>query len=144
MVNYVAFSGVAQLDNLYVEATTKMRAAKVVLECTGAARERLMEALRFEKQQKAGVKAPTFFNMKYKKPWFLRLVILWYELARCIYKSFYFYLFPYLILPLSYTLFDLSAPAPPMDATRPPPGWPPGYQWPPANYDPKRIAEFYR
>lgn len=49
MVNYVAFAGVAQLDNLYVEATNKMRAAKVVLEATGAQRERLMEALRFEK-----------------------------------------------------------------------------------------------
>lgn len=49
MVNYVAFAGVAQLDNLYVEATSKMKAAKVVLESTGAQRERLMEALRFEK-----------------------------------------------------------------------------------------------
>jgi len=36
MVNYVAFAGVAQLDNLYVEATSKMKAAKVVLESTGA------------------------------------------------------------------------------------------------------------
>ena len=51
MVNYVAFAGIAQLDNLYVEATNKMRAAKVILESTGSQKERLMEALKFEKQQ---------------------------------------------------------------------------------------------
>ena len=137
MVNYVAFAGVAQLDNLYVEATNKMRAAKVILEATGAQRERLMEALRFEKQQIREEKAHTFFNMSYERPMLLRIVIIWYEIARFVYKSFYFYLFPYLILPFSYTLFDASAPAPTVDASRPPPGWPPGFQWPPANYDPK-------
>lgn len=137
MVNYVAFAGVAQLDNLYVEATNKMRAAKVVLEATGAQRERLMEALRFDKQQKAEDKAHTFFNMSYEKPIFLRIVIIWYEIARFVYKSFYFYLFPYLILPLSYALFDATAPPPAQSLTVPPPGWPPGYAWPPTNYDPK-------
>jgi len=78
--------------------------------------------------------------MRYEKPIFLKLVIIWYEIARFVYKSFYFYLFPYLILPLSYTLFDLSKPAPAMDPTRPPPGWPPGYSWPPDNYDPAKFG----
>ena len=36
MVNYVAFAGVSQLDNLYVEATNKMQAAKVVLQASGS------------------------------------------------------------------------------------------------------------
>lgn len=112
MVNYVAFAGIAQLDNLYVEATNKMRAAKVILESTGSQKERLMEALKFEKQQIVDPGSRlTFFNMgKYERPMFLRLVIIWYEIARFVHKTFYFYLFPYLILPLSYTLYDRTAP----------------------------------
>ena len=138
MVNYVAFAGVAQLDKLYVEATNKMRAAKVVLAATGSQKERLNEAMKFEKQQKCEQKASTFFNMKYERGIFLRVVIIWYQIARFIHKSFYFYLFPYLILPLSYTLHD-GATAEPLnnDATTPPPGWPAGYIWPPRNYDPR-------
>lgn len=66
--------------------------------------------------------------------------MIWFEIAKFIYKTFYFYLFPYLILPLSYTLFDASRLLTPMDPTRPPPGWPPGYDWPPTNYDPKDFG----
>ena len=32
IMNYVAFGGISQLDNLYVEATGKMKAARILLE----------------------------------------------------------------------------------------------------------------
>ena len=32
IMNYVAFSGISELDNLYVEATGKMKAARILLE----------------------------------------------------------------------------------------------------------------
>ena len=119
-----------------------MRAAKVVLESTGSQKDRLMEALSYEKQQKTEQKAYTFFNMgDYKKPGFLRIVIVWFEISRFIHKALYFYLFPYLVLPLSYTLHDGTKTEPlNHDELRPPPGWPAGYKWPPVNYNPNDWA----
>lgn len=46
---------------MYVAATNKMKAAKVVLNCTGAEREKLEESIGFDKQQIAPVKCLTFF-----------------------------------------------------------------------------------
>ena len=61
MITYVAFAGVSKLDNAYVEATNKMKAAKVLLDCKGDARAKLVEAIGFDKQQIAPVKYLTFF-----------------------------------------------------------------------------------
>ena len=41
MMNYVAFTGVSKLDNLYTEATNKMKAVKVILEATGAEKDKI-------------------------------------------------------------------------------------------------------
>ena len=61
MITYVAFAGVSKLDNAYVNATNKMKAAKVVLNCTEQQRCKLEEAICFDKQQIAPIKCLTFF-----------------------------------------------------------------------------------
>ena len=51
-MNYVAFEGVSQLDNLYVQATGKMRAARILLDREGEDKEKIDKAIRFEKQSR--------------------------------------------------------------------------------------------
>jgi len=108
MMNYVAFTGVSKLDNLYVEATNKMKAVKVILECTGAEKAKINKALEFEKEIVRELPFPSFWSrIRYKKSCFVRFVIVWYEIMRVIYKGFYFYLFPYMVVPVSYYMYDI-------------------------------------
>ena len=58
-------------------------------------------------------------------------MIIVYELFTFIYKAIYFYLMPYMIVPLSYYVFDMTKADKPIGFSGAPPGWPPGYPWPP-------------
>lgn len=57
---------------------------------------------------KGEAKFQTLSKMTHSKPWFMSFVIVWYNFCRVLYKTIYFYLFPYLIVPLSYYLYNNS------------------------------------
>ena len=40
------------------------------------------------------------------RKWQLRIIIAVYHLVRFLYKGFYYYVFPYLIVPLSYIVWE--------------------------------------
>jgi len=109
-MNYVAFEGVSQLDNLYVAATGKMKAARILLDPSDKDKREIEEAIKFKKRTElekeellhtlCAIKEGTHENKCA-----MRFVIVWYNVTRVIYKTLYFYLFPYLIVPLSYSLW---------------------------------------
>lgn len=45
--------------------------------------------------------------MLYERSIVLRIVIVTYEIFRFTYKCLYFYLFPYLVVPISYYTYDV-------------------------------------
>lgn len=49
IMNYVAFEGISQLDNLYVEATGKMKAAKILLDLSDENKAKVERAISFGK-----------------------------------------------------------------------------------------------
>lgn len=107
LMNFVAFSGVSRLDNLYVEATNKLKAVKLLLKAKGEDKETIKKALAFQKEAILEVDPPRFWGtITYPKPTFVRIVIIWYELSRFVYKCLYFYLFPYMVVPVSYWMYD--------------------------------------
>ena len=76
MMNYVAFTGVSKLDNLYVAATNKMQAVKVILNSKGEDLTKINDALLFHKVATRLLPVPAFFDsILYDRPHFLRLVI---------------------------------------------------------------------
>jgi len=128
MMNYVAFLGVSHLDNLYVEATHKMKSAKLILGARGEELKMRNEAISWQKVVEAdggkvqhdndghghgGEDVPdplennTLWWCEYNMWIFMRVVIIWQALCKFIYKSLYFYLFPYCIVPVSYWLYDV-------------------------------------
>lgn len=108
MMNYVAFTGVSKLDNLYVTATNKMQAVQIILESKGENLRKINDALLFHKEATRLLPIPSFFKpILYERYVFLRAVIFVYELFRFLYKCLYFYLFPYLVIPISYYTYDI-------------------------------------
>ena len=61
MMNYVAFTGVSKLDNLYVSATNKMQAVKVILNSKGDDLNKINDALLFHKEATRLLPIPSFF-----------------------------------------------------------------------------------
>ena len=43
------------------------------------------------------------------KKWVMRMIIVIHEIERLIYKTLYFYLFPYIVVFLSYSLYTFDA-----------------------------------
>ena len=108
MMNYVAFTGLSKLDNLYVTATNRMQAVKVILHSKGNDLKKINDALLFHKEATRLLPIPAFFSqILYDRPHFLRLVIFIHQVFRFIYKCIYFYLFPYLVIPISYYSYDI-------------------------------------
>jgi len=107
-MNYVAFTGVSKLDNLYTLATNKMQAVKIILESKGNDLQKINDALLYHKEATRILPIPGFFKtILYERYIFMRVVIFIYELFRFIYKCIYFYLFPYLVIPISYYTYDI-------------------------------------
>lgn len=76
MMNYVAFTGVSKLDNLYVTATNKMQAVRVILNSKGEDLQKINDALLYHKEATRILPIPTFFSsILYGRPHFLRFVI---------------------------------------------------------------------
>ena len=109
MMNYIGFTGVSKLDNIYVRANKhKMETVRVILQSKGEDLKKIKDALIFHKEATRLLPYPSFFGkMLYERQYFLRVVIITYEVFRFIYKCLYFYLFPYLVVPISYYMYDI-------------------------------------
>ena len=107
-MNYVAFTGVSKLDNLYVQATNKMHAVRVILNSKGKDLHNLRQGLLYHKEATRLLPYPAFCgSMLYDRPHFMRMVIFVFQSFRFVYKCLYFYLFPYLVVPISYYMYDI-------------------------------------
>lgn len=93
-MNYVAFLGVSHLDELYVEATHKMKSAKLILDAKGDELRMRNEAISWTKVVEAnGAKADhsdihdeehidpadnnTIWHCEYNMWIFMRVIIVW-------------------------------------------------------------------
>ena len=106
-MNYVAFEGVSQLDNLYVAATGKMKAATILLNPSAQDKPAVEEAITFQKKHRSDGNTLCSVELPENKC-LLMFIMVWYAFIRFIYKTVYFYLFPYLIVPLSYIAYVMS------------------------------------
>ena len=105
MMNYVAFEGISAMDNLYCETIRNMKVTDAI-PIDGKEDPERDQIFSFVK----GRKDFTFANPINSEEWvhkaFMKFVHIWFVLIKLIYKGIYFYLFPYLIVPLSYYVFD--------------------------------------
>ena len=119
LMNYVAFAGVSELDNLYIQASDKIKLSAVLLNLEGEDLEWMNNMLtvkansRIKKNDQSkedGSELGEFKQNANKKSTKCAVCLIrcWYALARFFYKTIYFYLYPYLIVPLSYILYDVS------------------------------------
>lgn len=85
-----------------------MQAVKVILNSKGEDLKKMKDALRYNKETTRILPIPRFFSkMLYERYIFMRFVIVVFETFRFVYKCLYFYLFPYLVVPFSYYLYDI-------------------------------------
>ena len=93
------------MDNLYCETIRNMKVADAI-PIEGKDDPERDQIFSFIK----GRSDFTFSNPINCNHWlhrnFMRFVHIWFVLIKLLYKGLYFYLFPYLIVPLSYYVYD--------------------------------------
>lgn len=112
-MNYLAFSGVTQIDNIFCQAQRYMLVKDELVDSIQDGEGEIIEGyLTYTKER---IKAKdeqiqsTFMNpIPIQKKWQMRFFVIVHEFERIIYKALYFYLFPYLVVFLSYTLYTKS------------------------------------
>ena len=68
-------------------------------------KKKLGELLKYEKS--CSIESyPTFMEPKVLRSGLMRMIIVVYSIVRLLYKAVYFYLLPYLIIPLSYYTYS--------------------------------------
>ena len=107
MMNYVAFEGISAMDNLYVETIRNMEVTKAV-PIEGTENKELEEALSYQQARRDYPFSKPFYNDSVLYHYFMKFVHIWYMVIKVLYKGIYFYIFPYLIIPLSYYVFDFT------------------------------------
>ena len=105
MMNYVAFEGISAMDNLYCETIRNMKVAEAI-PVDGQEDKERDQIFSFIKGRSEftfakPINCDHWFHIK-----FMKFVHIWYVVIKYIYKGIYFYLFPYLIVPLSYYVYD--------------------------------------
>ena len=108
MMNYVAFEGISAMDNLYCETIRNMKVTEAI-PIDGIENPELEKALSFQPSRKDFTFSKPFpddENTFHKM--FMRFVHIWFVMVKLIYKGLYFYIFPYLIIPLSYYVYDYT------------------------------------
>ena len=130
IMNYVAFEGISALDNLYVESIRNM----VILEKHGAEEESMTESLlafikesdkdekeritwnkmsitetvpkenATEEEREAGATEDKEQELSSPNGW--RFLIVVYNIVRYMYKGVYFYMLPYMVVPISYYVYN--------------------------------------
>ena len=124
IMNYVAFEGISALDNLYVESIRNM---EILEQYDGATEEAKQELLSFMQESSKTKEEKVHWNKltitKVEKDddgvekevteelggLSYRLLIIVFHLVRYIYKGLYFYMLPYMIVPLSYIVYNPMA-----------------------------------
>ena len=101
-MNYVAFQGITQIDDLYLESEQKMKAKNEMEEHKNSVEKRL----KFKKKDNLEQGWDLFFD-NWQKPnegryIVMRIIMIVYLFFKFMYKSIYFYILPYMIIPLSF------------------------------------------
>ena len=94
-MNYVAFLGISEFDNLYTNSIRNMK-AKELLEKD----EDLNKLLEYDKNKQ---NLATKCNTKSDSPCLMFIIISTYKIFKYLYKGVYFYFLPFLIIPVSYS-----------------------------------------
>lgn len=102
LMNYAAFAGVSEIDNLYAEAQRNMKVQEAV-PVDGVDNPELEKCLTYKKQSKMTKEDKEKAN-DHDHQWLMIVVNMFYYLTKVIYKVIYFYLFPYLVVILSHSL----------------------------------------
>jgi hypothetical protein len=110
IINYLVFAGISEIDNIFTNAQRYMLVkTELVDNPQEGESEYVEEQLAFTKERvktEDSEKSTFMEPIPFKKRGALRLIIVIHEIERVIYKSLYFYLFPYLVVVLSYSLYD--------------------------------------
>ena len=94
-MNYVAFLGISEFDNLYTKSIRNMKAKELLKED-----EDLNKLLEYDKDKQ---NLATICNTKSDSPCLMILIVLTYKIFKYLYKGVYFYFLPFLIIPVSYS-----------------------------------------
>lgn len=85
-----------------------MRADTILLKAKGEDLKKVEAALTYEKDiDGLHSRHNTMWSCRYESWIFMRFVIVTHALTKFFYKAIYFYLFPYLIVPVSYLFYDV-------------------------------------
>ena len=105
----VSFTSLSKLDRIYTRKSKGMKKILGMLYKPNVEEEeKIKDALCYYKECVRSLPYPGFFSKGlYSRYWFIKVVIIVFELFRFIYKCIYFYLFPYLIIPISYGVYDI-------------------------------------
>lgn len=109
IMNYLAFAGVSEIDNIFVGAVRYMKAKDELVENVQDGEGDIIEGfLTYKKDRlKDESERSTWATPKpEEKKGEVRFIIVMFEIERVIYKALYFYLFPYIVVFLSYTLYQ--------------------------------------
>ena len=102
-MNYVAFIGITEIDNLYFNSVRNMK-GKIIVQ-NDEYKKKIVEYLKYEKKDSIDQSVGFFNAGEYDRPHSIRLIVFSYWVIKLIYKVIYFYLLPYMIIPLSYYQF---------------------------------------
>ena len=92
------------MDNLYTQSVLKMK-AKELLD-NEEKKKKVQELLNYTYWDKKDKNLKCLFiKPKVERNCMMRLIIISYWITKFIYKTIYFYLLPYFIIPLSYYSF---------------------------------------
>ena len=97
-MNYLVFTGISQLDNIFTQNVLKLNAKKLLDDDTIKANKDSLIIIK-------GKKDITYKDSINTKQYKMSIIIICYNISRILYKAIYFYLLPYLIIPLSYYLY---------------------------------------
>jgi len=94
-MNYVAFLGISEFDNLYTNSIRNMKAKELLKED-----ENLNKLLEYDKDEQYRA---TKSNTKSDSHCLMFIIVLTYKIFKYLYKGVYFYFLPFLIIPVSYS-----------------------------------------
>ena len=111
IMNYLAFAGVSEIDNIFTGALRYMVVKDELVDNVQEGEQDIIdEILTYKKEHqkiKDGETVSTFAApIPAEKPHLMRFIILVFEIERLLYKALYFYLFPYIVFFLSYALYS--------------------------------------
>ena len=109
IMNYLAFAGISEIDNIYANAMRYMKVKhELIDDVKPGEQEYLDNCLKYKKEKtKDEADRSTFADPKpSSKSGLMKVIIVVYQIERVLYKAIYFYLFPYVVVFLSYGLYN--------------------------------------